>query len=50
MDRLLQLMHAEGCRNGNRYEWANYFEPSRELTDPFDRAAEHELKWEDFDL
>jgi hypothetical protein len=41
--RLLQLIHAEGMRTGNRYQWKNFFEPEQELIDEFDRLATKEL-------
>ena len=33
---ILQLLHADGNRNGMRYHWAHYFEPSPELIAEFD--------------
>ncbi len=40
--RVLQLIHAEGMRNGMRYQWRNYFTPDQELIDEFERLANQE--------
>jgi hypothetical protein len=40
--RVLQLIHAEGMRNGMRYQWRNYFEPAQEFIDEFERLANQE--------
>ncbi len=50
MARLLQLIHAESVRDGGRFDWSKYFDPSPELLAPFDREGNNQPKWEDFDL
>lgn len=44
MGKVLQLMAAEGVRNGMRYQWAHYFEADQELIDEFNKLANTELE------
>lgn len=39
MAKVMQLIHADGIRNGVVYQWSNFFEPDQELLDEFDRLA-----------
>jgi thymidylate synthase len=39
---VLQLIHAEGMRNGIQYQWRNYFAPDQELIDQFEKLANQE--------
>jgi len=36
MAEVLQLIHADGVRNGGRYMWKHYFEASQEIINEFE--------------
>jgi len=40
----MQLIHADGQRNGNRFQWKYFFDPSLELMAEFDRLSTQELE------
>ena len=48
MSRLLQIMHAEGIANGNRYAWARYYD-APEIEAVFEKSKQETLTWEDID-
>ena len=43
MAEVLQLIHADGVRNGGRYVWKNFFEVSQEIMDEFETLANKPL-------
>jgi hypothetical protein len=36
---VMQLIHADGMRNGQVFRWVYFFEPSKALTDEFEELA-----------
>jgi hypothetical protein len=44
LSRTMQLIHADGIRNGARFAWRHYFEPSKEMIEEFEKIANQELE------
>lgn len=43
ISEVMQLIHAEAQRNGVRFQWRHFFEPSPELLAEFDSLSNHDL-------
>ena len=43
LSEVLQLIHADAMRNGVRFQWKHFFDPSPELLAEFEQLATHEL-------
>ena len=44
LGKTMQLIHADGMRNGIRFQWRHFFEPSKELLDKFEQITNQELE------
>jgi hypothetical protein len=39
MAKIMQLLHAEGIRNGITYQWLSFFEPEQDILDEYERLS-----------
>ena len=37
--KIMQLIHADGTRNGIEFQWSHFFDPSPELVSEFEELA-----------
>jgi hypothetical protein len=37
--KIMQLVHADGARNGIEFQWSHFFDPSPELVSEFEELA-----------
>ena len=45
--RVLQWIHAEGIRNGNKYRWSVLLDVDKELVEKFEQLANQRHDWDD---